>query len=750
MKIRSLHIGSFGKLRDVHVNDIPEGLTVITGKNESGKTTTMEFMRRAMFPVSRRKDLYPTPSDNDNGSLELESAGQLNMIIEVNGKKVTEKSNKPLPPEMFSMDADAYRSMFAMDLKDLVEKDEINKVRQKLLTIPGGDSIPSIIDGLKGPKGVLMSEERLGSTNLLKTIMDRIAVINDEIVRAKATNQQYDVYSKELEALEAERKRLTGESGAIAEKNQRYKVLNSQIANIETYDKLNERRAELEYSSSITDEMVVQFNDASGKKLQLENLKNDDAEQMSEEKVDRMRTLNKSVNAVLNDTSKAERITQTREDISVLKGQLAAINKVQPVQTPVVQRRNGPSVFHLLMILVGIGIVAGGFVVNQTILMGVGAMLAAVGIILYLMSSRSDNDRIVTTGYRDNSSEIRTIEDQIDLKTKELEGLEHETISVQHELRDFLTGEGMEYKGLSLGMLTLTGMIATADSLKARSELVEKTKAEIVNLNERMDVIAEPYGGRDRFITACRDRSELGNVIARMNTIRTSVEAAVGVTMESARLELTTSAPVEIKDVNAHTQSEMIGKLSKQMADIRQNNDVGMKENELNAKRKELADKAKEWAVLAMQGTLIDNSCTELYSKMQPSVIKTANQYLSIMTDNRYEIISDPRMTDVMIRDRSGLKKDGEWSSGLRDQVYLSLKMAIAKEMGSERLPMILDDVLVRFDETRRKGACAAILEFAKDQQVFLFSCDSSLPDDFPPGSEFGRWNLDAGVVTKI
>ena len=750
MRIRSLHIGSFGKLRDVHVNDIPEGLTVITGENESGKTTTMEFMRRTMFPVSRKKDLYPTPSDNDNGSLELESAGQLNIIIEVNGKKVTEKSGKPLPPEMFSMDADAYRSMFAMDLKDLVEKDEINKVRQKLLTIPGGDSIPSIIDGLKGPKGVLMSEERLGSTNLLKIIMGRIAAISDEIVRAKAANQQYDVYSKELESLEIERKRLTGESGAIAEKNQRYKVLNSQVANIETYDKLNERRAELEYSSTITDEMITQFNDASGKKLQLENLKNDDAEQMSEEKVDRMRTLNKSVNTVLNDTAKAERITKTREDISALKGQLVAISKVQPVQTQIVRRKNDPTMFHLSLMVVGIVLAVGG-IMSQMIITGVGLLLLGTGIILHMIKSGNNNsEHIMTTQSKDNSSEISRLGKQIDEKTMELEKLEYETISVQRELRDFLTGEGTEYKGLSLGMLTLTGMIATADSMKARSELVGKTKAEIVNLNERMDAIAEPYGGRDSFITACRDRSELGNVIARMNTIRTSVEAAVGVTMESARLELTTSSPVEIKDINAHTQSEMIGKLSKQMADIRQNNDVGMKENELNAKRKELSDKAKEWAVLAMQGTLIDNSCTELYSKMQPSVIKTANQYLSIMTNNRYEIISDPRMTDVMIRDTSGHKKDGEWSSGLRDQVYLSLKMAIAKEMGSERLPMILDDVLVRFDETRRKGACAAILEFAKDQQAFLFSCDSSLPDDFPSGSEFGRWKLDAGVVTKL
>jgi len=750
MRIRSLHIGSFGRLRDVHVNDIPEGLTVITGENESGKTTTMEFMRRTMFPVSRRRDLYPTPSDADNGSLELESDGQSRMFLILNGKKVSEKSNKPLPSEMFSMDADAYRSMFAMDLKDLVEKDEINKVRQKLLTIPGGDVIPAIMDALKNPKNALMSEERMGSANTIKVVIDRIEAIKGEIANAKRANEQYDVYAKELESLLAVRKKLTNESGAIAERNERHKVLTSQVPNMEYYDKLNERRVQLDYASSITDDMKFRFNEAMTKKTQLEGLKNDESEPMPEEKINKIRNLNKSVNAVLNDTAKADMITAKKEEISLLKGRMTALGNVPPTQTQVVRRKNESIMFHFAMIMAGVGLAAAGFVMSQMIIVGVGAALAVAGIALYAMKSGGGSSKQMVIQPKDNSAEISRIGKDIDVKTKELEELEYGTISVQRELREFLTNEGLEYKGLSLGMLTLTGMIATADSAKARSELVAKNKNDIAGLDAQMDIIAEPYGGRSRFAEACRDRSELENTVARMNATRTSVEAAVGVSMESARLELVNSAPVEISDANAHSESEDIGRLSKQMADIRSNNDVGMKENELNAERKKLIDKAKEWAVLAMQGTLIDNSCTELYSKMQPSVIKTANQYLSIMTNNRYEIISDPRMSEIMIRDRFGLKKDGEWSSGLRDQVYLSLKMAIAKEMGSERLPMILDDILVRFDERRRKGACAAILEFAKDQQVFLFSCDSSLPEDFPIGSEFGRWKLDAGVVTKL
>ena len=42
-----------------------------------------------------------------------------------------------------------------------------------------------------------------------------------------------------------------------------------------------------------------------------------------------------------------------------------------------------------------------------------------------------------------------------------------------------------------------------------------------------------------------------------------------------------------------------------------------------------------------------------------------------------------------------------------------------------------MDDVLVRFDRERKKGACRAILEFAKDQQVIMFTCDRYLESAF-------------------
>src|SRR5215470_3988269 len=51
MKIRGWSIDGFGVFRDSAVTDLPDGLTVLHGANEAGKSTLLEFIRRVLFGV---------------------------------------------------------------------------------------------------------------------------------------------------------------------------------------------------------------------------------------------------------------------------------------------------------------------------------------------------------------------------------------------------------------------------------------------------------------------------------------------------------------------------------------------------------------------------------------------------------------------------------------------------------------------------------------------------------------------------
>jgi uncharacterized protein YhaN len=63
-------------------------------------------------------------------------------------------------------------------------------------------------------------------------------------------------------------------------------------------------------------------------------------------------------------------------------------------------------------------------------------------------------------------------------------------------------------------------------------------------------------------------------------------------------------------------------------------------------------------------------------------------------------------------------------SEGTIDQLYLSLRLAVAKELTPDA-PLVLDDALVRFDDVRHAAAMEVLRQEAESKQIILFTCQS-------------------------
>ena len=61
-------------------------------------------------------------------------------------------------------------------------------------------------------------------------------------------------------------------------------------------------------------------------------------------------------------------------------------------------------------------------------------------------------------------------------------------------------------------------------------------------------------------------------------------------------------------------------------------------------------------------------------------------------------------------------------SDGTMDQLYLALRLAVAEALAPDA-PLILDDALVRFDDTRLKATLGILREEAGEKQILLFTC---------------------------
>ena len=130
------------------------------------------------------------------------------------------------------------------------------------------------------------------------------------------------------------------------------------------------------------------------------------------------------------------------------------------------------------------------------------------------------------------------------------------------------------------------------------------------------------------------------------------------------------------------------------------------------------------YGALTIAQTTLMEARAELQRRFAPRITRKAQEYLSRMTDGRYHSLT--MSEDFSLRAGAGEEEtlhDAIWrSDGTVDQLYLALRLAVARELTPEA-PLVLDDALVRFDDDRMAEAVKILREMAKEKQILLFTC---------------------------
>ena len=77
-------------------------------------------------------------------------------------------------------------------------------------------------------------------------------------------------------------------------------------------------------------------------------------------------------------------------------------------------------------------------------------------------------------------------------------------------------------------------------------------------------------------------------------------------------------------------------------------------------------------------------------------------------------------------------------SAGAADQLYLAVRLAICDLVlpAEKQVPIILDDALANFDDSRCAAALRYLKEADKTRQILLFTCHSREADFFSGDGE--------------
>ncbi|MBW2542529.1 MAG: AAA family ATPase [Deltaproteobacteria bacterium] len=214
--------------------------------------------------------------------------------------------------------------------------------------------------------------------------------------------------------------------------------------------------------------------------------------------------------------------------------------------------------------------------------------------------------------------------------------------------------------------------------------------------------------------------------------------------------ETRTARESELREVDAQISSKQrrLGEISKLLAGDAPGAvaDAADAEREV---REAIANCERERDRLALLEAILGRAEREFRDEHQPDVLRRASDYLAKITEGRYRRIDmldgDKGLLGVTPDGRSEPIEVGEpISRGTLDQIFLCLRLGMLDHLddGRERLPLILDDALLRIDDQRRLAVYALLANIAPTRQVWLLTCHGALADEVESQLEVSRIDL--------
>lgn len=174
-----------------------------------------------------------------------------------------------------------------------------------------------------------------------------------------------------------------------------------------------------------------------------------------------------------------------------------------------------------------------------------------------------------------------------------------------------------------------------------------------------------------------------------------------------------------------------ITELSKRVSTIEVQIDDLVKNGEYSQLKQQLADQeslilsyVQEYAALSLSSQWIDNALNIASKGRLPKILSLANKYFQTLTKSAYKDIEFDERIKVVRSDGESFQIN-ELSKGTLEQLYLSLIFSMTVGFSSEyRLPIIIDDGFVNFDEQRRAAAFELLNKISEKTQVIYFTAN--------------------------
>ncbi len=703
--LERIHIRAFGRFFEVTLGPFSRGLNVVYGKNEAGKTTLNAFIRGVLFgwdDARGSKNVYKPASARRAGSLLFAPRGEgegksegahrvfeLERARNANDLEATPKEALALIEDI---DKETYTTVFALTTDELRDLKSAGNMTSRLLTAGSGT--------ISSPSGVLedldvriarYTSRAASAVYSFPNLKKRKESCREQLAEARKRSDDFreeDSERRELvvkcDAVARELAQTNADAEMLAALKKEIERLDDRMADAER------RRDSAQREAAIREAAVKKTANAGADRLSAA----DDAalrEAIEREQEAQIRAAN--------------RLESAQDDFHDARARYDAEKEAAKIKTP--KRPMTPFLAAIALAVSGIAWVVAGSWAESGAASAVGFVcLAAAAALAIIMVVRLRAGASRGTGGVEEAQRFMTEKKSI------LEAREEESKRIDARINELLESANLsEAKG----------------SLRRATELINAAREARIAHDQARSRLDESIRIRDAAAAEARE--------CRRRRSKALVERGFDAAASLEEVDLKATRVAQRRD----KLTERLERYSRRLGELNQILSSAERETSLDLLKTEYAqittlqeESGIELARLLLARRMVADAMHRWESESQPKVYARASDLFSIMTGGAWRAVRVEESGSVRAVDAVGrLWEPRLLSLGTCQQLYLALRIALLECVDSvgTHVPVLADDILVNFDEERRRGAVRALVELSAKRQVIVFTCHKTTAD---------------------
>lgn len=679
MKIKNIKVNAYGNIENKDIN-LEEGINIIHGANESGKSTLLNYIISIFYGISRNKDgkalsdyekYKPWNSNEFSGriSYKLENGEKYEIFRDFNKKnpkiyndkledisdrfETDKKDGSKFFIEQMGIDKQMYLSTVVSTQEEvrLNEKNQ-NMLIQKIANLAGTGE-----DNVSYKKALIKLQEKIRDeigTN--KTSQKPINIIEKEIVEINNKIVETEKYRNRKYEIDAEKEQILSELKELEQQKQILQELqNSMKSEEETKNRLEIREKNRKDNIAKINELTNQKNTINAESERVQSAKNhlQDIIKGHKENIEKL-------------NSEIEKIANEKEET---------------------QEKEKPSIsFIVITVVLAIALICSIILIKNYIVSGILGVALIANIVFYVINKNKQ---------KVNKAKLREkINQEKQYKREKLENQKQQIIANVNTTEKELEKQEEEEKQVNSELSMLKGQIILLqkNNEKITEEIEQDNKAIKEESNKNKQQIIEKY--KDKNINDLLYINDYQNYISKIEeTINNN-----RIRIKGLEIEYNTIVP---------QLDEMVVLEEKREADKEKLAELREKESIINIAIENLMD-----------------AYEEMKTTITPKFTKNLSESIQKISSNKYNKVTINDENGMIIENNRGEYVEAvKLSTGTIDQLYLALRLSMIDELSKENLPIILDESFAYSDNNRLKNMLQYLTSDLNNHQTIIFTC---------------------------